>query len=133
MFLDTLLDLITKITWGIVIFVFVVSFARDVRRKGIGGALRNFISLRVLVLLLTLLSVTILSASLVFIPPQERGVVISILASGGVRENPMEAGLNWIVPLAEEVLTYPIHWQTYTMADRPLEGQVVGDDAIVAR
>ncbi len=133
MFLDKLLEIITIITWILVLFVFGVTFLRDIRYRGIKAAFRNLISLRTVFFLLILLSVTILSAALVFIPPQERGVVISILAPQGVRQEPMDSGLQWIFPLFEELVTYPIYWQTYTMANKPLEGQVLGDDAIVAR
>ncbi len=133
MFLDKILEIIAIITWVLVLFVFGITFIRDVRYRGIKAAFRNLISLRTVFFLLILLSITILSAALVFIPPQERGVVISILAPQGVRQEPMDSGLRWIVPLFEEVITYPIYWQTYTMANKPLEGQVLGDDAIVAR
>lgn len=133
MYLDRLLYLISIIAWALVLFILAVSFIRDVRYRGLKVAFRNILSLRTAFFLSILLAVTILSAALVFIPPQERGVVISILAPQGVREQPLSPGLRFIVPLAEQVVTYPIYWQTYTMADRPLEGQVLGDDAITAR
>ena len=38
-----------------------------------------------------------------------------------------------IIPLAEEVHTYPIFWQTYTMSAKPNEGAQKGDDSIAAR
>ena len=72
-------------------------------------------------------------ASLVFIHPHQVGVVISIFAAGGIRDQPLPAGLHWIVPLAERVAIYPIALQAYTMASRPLEGAKLGNDAIVAR
>ena len=133
MSLDRLLHLLTILGWSLAILFFTLTFVRDIRRKGFKQAFRDLISLRTIILLFLLLSITILSAALVFIPPQERGVVISILAPEGVREEPLESGLQWITPLAEELVTYPIYWQTYTMANKPLEGQVLGDDAIVAR
>ena len=76
---------------------------------------------------------TVLGAGLVFINPQERGVVISALADGGYREQPMAPGLHWIVPFAEQVQRYSISRQTYTMSVANQEGQVVGDDSIRAR
>lgn len=77
--------------------------------------------------------VTTLSAGLVFIEPEERGVVISALASKGYREEAMTPGLRWIVPFVERVVRYPISRQTYTMSIVSGEGQVQGDDSITAR
>ena len=77
--------------------------------------------------------VTTLSAGLVFIEPEERGVVISALASKGYREEAMTPGLRWIVPFVERVIRYPISRQTYTMSIAPNEGQIIGDDSITAR
>jgi len=76
---------------------------------------------------------TIVGAGLVFINPQERGVVISALAPKGYREAPLQAGLHWVVPFAEQVQEYQISRQTYTMSSASQEGQVVGDDSIRAR
>jgi len=79
------------------------------------------------------LIVTTLSAGLVFIEPEERGVVISALASRGYREEGMTPGLRWIVPFVERVVRYPISRETYTMSIVPAEGEVQGDDSITAR
>jgi regulator of protease activity HflC (stomatin/prohibitin superfamily) len=77
--------------------------------------------------------VTTISAGLVFIEPEERGVVVSALAPKGYREEPMTPGLRWIVPYVERVVRYPISRQTYTMSIVPNEGAVIGDDSITAR
>jgi regulator of protease activity HflC (stomatin/prohibitin superfamily) len=77
--------------------------------------------------------VTTLSAGLVFVEPQERGVVISAIAPRGYRETALEPGLRWIVPFVERVVLYPISRQTYTMSIAPSEGQIQGDDSITAR
>jgi regulator of protease activity HflC (stomatin/prohibitin superfamily) len=87
----------------------------------------------VLAVLAAALIVTTLSAGLVFIDPEERGVVISALASKGYREEAMTPGLRWIVPFVERVVRYPISRQTYTMSIAPNEGQIIGDDSITAR
>jgi regulator of protease activity HflC (stomatin/prohibitin superfamily) len=79
------------------------------------------------------LILTIIGAGLIFINPQERGVVISALAEKGYREQPLSPGLHWIVPFAEQVQRYQISRQTYTMSVAPSEGQVTGDDSIRAR
>lgn len=77
--------------------------------------------------------VTTLSAGLVFIEPQERGVVISALAPNGYREQALQPGLRWIMPFVERVVQYPISRQTYTMSIANMEGQIQGDDSITAR
>ena len=87
----------------------------------------------IIAVLAAALIVTTLSAGLVFIEPEERGVVISALASKGYREEAMTPGLRWIVPFVERVIRYPISRQTYTMSIVPNEGQIIGDDSITAR
>jgi regulator of protease activity HflC (stomatin/prohibitin superfamily) len=77
--------------------------------------------------------VTSISAGLVFIQPEERGVVISAVAPKGYREAALQPGLHWIIPYAETVVRYPISTQTYTMSIATGEGQVQGDDSISAR
>ncbi len=79
------------------------------------------------------LVITTLSAGLVFINPEERGVVISALAPDGYRKTIMQPGLHFIVPFAESVVRYPISRQTYTMSIVSSEGQMEGDDSILCR
>jgi regulator of protease activity HflC (stomatin/prohibitin superfamily) len=69
---------------------------------------------------------------LVFVQPNERGVVITI-REGGVRPVALEPGLHWVVPFVEWVQTYSISRQSYTMSIAPNEGEVKGDDSIRAR
>jgi regulator of protease activity HflC (stomatin/prohibitin superfamily) len=132
--IDSFLDLITILAWTIVVAIGLIYFIRNSRRYGSVTALKKMVSVRILlVYLLVPVLLTILSASLVFIEPQEVGVVVSVVAAKGIRNQPFESGLHWIIPLAERVVRYPIYWQTYTMSSHPLEGQVKGDDSIVAR
>ena len=84
-------------------------------------------------LLAAALVVSTLSAGLVFIEPQERGVVISALQPKGYRESALQPGLRWIMPFLERVVYYPISRQTYTMSFALTEGQIQGDDSIAAR
>ena len=72
------------------------------------------------------------AAGLVFVQPNERGVVITI-ASGGVRPEALQPGLNWVIPYAENVVPYSISRNTYTMSIVPQEGEIVGDDSVEAR
>jgi regulator of protease activity HflC (stomatin/prohibitin superfamily) len=76
---------------------------------------------------------TSISAGLVFIDPQDRGVVISALSPKGYREQALQPGLHWVVPFFEYVKTYPISKQTYTMSVASTEGAVAGDDSVQAR
>lgn len=131
--LDQLLNTITLIAWIIFALFILIVVARGFQEGGARGALRGLISLRVFVLFIFVLAISLLSASLIFIEPQEIGVVISLLQPDGYRETPMRSGLHFIVPLAERVQKYPIYWQTYTMSSEPLEGEKVGDDSIAAR
>jgi len=79
------------------------------------------------------LVLTVVNSGLVFIQPQERGVVISALAPEGYREQELTAGLSWVIPFFETVEIYPISYQTYTMSIATEEGQRAGDDSIAAR
>ena len=87
----------------------------------------------IIITLLLVVSISLLSASLVFLEPQETGVVISLVSPDGYRQQPLRSGLHWIVPLAERVKRYPIYWQNFTMSSDPLEGSKVGNDSIAAR
>jgi regulator of protease activity HflC (stomatin/prohibitin superfamily) len=74
----------------------------------------------------------VVGAGLVFIQPDERGVVVTI-RSGGVKNDALQAGLNWVIPYAESVRKYSISRNTYTMSIAPSEGQISGDDSVEAR
>jgi len=76
---------------------------------------------------------TTVASGLVFIDPEQRGVVISALVPGGYRTTALEPGLHWIIPFAERVQPYDISRKTYTMSSSPSEGQVTGSDSIEAR
>lgn len=76
---------------------------------------------------------TTVSMGLVFIEPDERGVVISAVAPAGYREQSLQPGLRWIIPMVERVERYTISRQTYTMSIVPQEGNVQGEDTVTAR
>jgi prohibitin 1 len=113
---------LAAVVLGVLIFI----------RLGRNQSVKGLTSLTVGVLIGALL-LTIFGAGLVFINPQERGVVISALSPQGYREQPLDPGLHWIVPFAEQVQRYAISRQTYTMSAANQEGQVTGDDSIRAR
>jgi regulator of protease activity HflC (stomatin/prohibitin superfamily) len=119
---------LTTVTWLAalaVIVLVVIRAGRGTPVKGAGAAIIGLIALAVLM--------TVVSAGLVFIQPEERGVVISALDPRGYRAEALTPGLRWVVPFFENVVTYPISRQTYTMSIAPLEGAVQGDDAVTAR
>ena len=103
------------ILWIIIIGLIVVMAIRASRGVRVGGLVGVLIGLLVVTGVLTVLSV-----GLVFIEPEERGVVISALSSNGYRQAPLTPGLHLIVPFFERVERYSIASQTYTMsAARP--------------
>ena len=131
--LDQLLNIITVVAW-VWFFIFVLFLAlRGYQIDGLRGSLSEVISVRLLVALIIVLVISTLSISLVFVEPQQVGVVVSMVSPQGYREQPFRSGLHLIVPLAERVELYPIYWQNYTMSTEPLEGDRVGDDSIAAR
>ncbi len=133
MFLFQTLNIATIIVWLALAIMFASTLIRKARLDGIGSAFREITRWRNLGYLLLAFAFTILARSLVFVQPQEVGVVISLISANGYRDRPLRSGLHWIPPLLEEVRIYPISWQTYTMSHKPVEGQRTGDDAIIAR
>jgi regulator of protease activity HflC (stomatin/prohibitin superfamily) len=114
--------------WIVVVGLIVLAVVRASR----GYKVRT-LSIAVLVASILAVVLTTVSAGLVFIQPEERGVVISAIADEGYRQEPLEPGLNWIIPYFESVVRYRISRQNYTMSIAPSEGQVQGDDSVAAR
>ena len=98
--------------------------SRNQSAKGIGST--------VVIVLIVAIVLSTLGAGLVYVESTERGVVKTIRA-GGVRSEALPPGLHWILPIVEQVVTYSISNQTYTMSAVSTEGQVQGDDSIRAR
>jgi regulator of protease activity HflC (stomatin/prohibitin superfamily) len=124
----TIFGVIATIAWIVAIFVIVLIIFQAARSKPVkkGATI-------VLVVIIAAILLTTVSAGLVFINPEERGVVISAISPNGYRDKALEPGLRWIVPFAESVIRYPISKQTYTMSIAPEEGNIKGDDSIEAR
>ena len=116
------------ILWVIVIGLLVLTVVRASR-----GYKVRALSISIVVATILAVVLTSISAGLVFIQPEDRGVVISAIAEDGYRQEPLQPGLNWIIPYFESVIRYPIFRQTYTMSIAPSEGQVQGDDSVAAR
>jgi regulator of protease activity HflC (stomatin/prohibitin superfamily) len=133
MIIRELLDFLVPVIWSLLATGIGVYFWRTRRRHGLQIAIKRLFSYRLFAPLTVVLTITILRAALVFIYPQEIGVVVSILSPGGIRPQPLRGGLHWIVPLAERVAIYPIYHQTLTMSRHFGESQMARDDSIRAR
>jgi regulator of protease activity HflC (stomatin/prohibitin superfamily) len=119
---------LATLSWIILLGAVVLGVIRTQRGRPVKGILSVVIAALLLAIILTTVS-----SGLVFIQPEERGVVISAVAPKGYREQGLEPGLHWIIPFFENVITYPIFKQTYTMSIASAEGQRQGDDSIFAR
>ena len=131
--LDQVLNTLTILAWVLFVLYLLLSSLRGFQAGGVGGAIGSITRWRVLIALLLVIGISLLSASLVFVQPQEVAVVVSLVSRDGYREDPLRSGLHWIAPLAEKTEIYPIYWQTYTMSSEALEGEKIGDDSIAAR
>ncbi|MFH1524446.1 MAG: SPFH domain-containing protein, partial [Chloroflexota bacterium] len=124
----SLLQGLATFSWLLVVGIIVLAVVRAGRAKPLKGAVSMVIGAVVFSLALTTVS-----AGLVFIQADQRGVVISAIAPKGYREQTLQPGLRWVIPFAENVKTYSIARQTYTMSVAVSEGQLQGDDSIRAR
>jgi regulator of protease activity HflC (stomatin/prohibitin superfamily) len=113
--------------WLAAIGLGVLAMTRVSRNQGAKG-----IGSTVVVVIVVAIVLSALGAGLVYVESNERGVVKTISA-GGVRAEPLSPGLHWILPVVEQVVTYNVSNQTYTMSAVGTEGQVQGDDSIRAR
>ena len=123
-----LVSALAAFSWLVVLGFIALAVLRARQGKKSRGAVTGIIVALVAAVLLNTVS-----AGLVFIQPQERGVVISAVETGGYRNEVLQPGLRWVIPYAENVKTYSISKSTYTMSIAHLEGDVQGDDSIAAR
>lgn len=136
--ITSVLSFIILVGWTLFTFWFLVAVVRTWRRHGMKAAFRRLafrelLSYRIVLPFVILASLTLVKASLQFVYPHQIGVVVSVLNKNGIRDEPVTAGLHWIVPLAEHVVLYPVFWQTYTMSSHPFEGDKALSDAITSR
>ncbi|PIV28698.1 MAG: hypothetical protein COS37_00365, partial [Anaerolineae bacterium CG03_land_8_20_14_0_80_58_20] len=92
----TLFQGIASFSWLVLIGLVVLTAMRATRKQPTRGLTTGL----VIVLVFAILATT-LGAGLIFIEPYETGVVVSILSQGGMRAEPMQSGLHWIVPFVE--------------------------------
>ncbi|MGH2620791.1 MAG: SPFH domain-containing protein [Anaerolineales bacterium] len=118
---------IATLAWVASIVLIGISVARAARGQPFRGA-----TSLIIISVIVALAATSVGASLIFVQPTERGVVISALQQG-IRPEALGPGINFVVPFLETVIPYTITRQTYTMSIAPTEGQIAGDDSVEAR
>ena len=84
--LDNLLTGVTLVAWGVFVVYLILVALRGYQVGGTREAGKELISGRVLAILVILILLSLFSASLVFIEPQEVGVVVSLFSRDGYRE-----------------------------------------------
>ena len=126
--ISSLLQGIASFAWIGFIGILITISVRASRKQPVGG-----LSTAAIVLVVAALLLTTVGAGIVFIEPDELGVVVTVLGSGGIRPEPLDSGLHWIVPFAERVERYPKTNQNHTMSSTLDEGEVTGDDSIQVR
>lgn len=112
---------------GLGLYVFYVISMRSQRRPA------KLSVLVVAVLLIGGIVMLTLGAGLVFIDQFESGVVVSPLSQGGVRAQPLEPGIHFVIPFLEWVDRFSTAKQEYTMSGTTNEGAIQGNDAVEAR
>ena len=123
-----LVSALAAFSWLLVVVFLVLTVMRSRQGRKTRGTVTGIV-----IAVAAAIVLNTISAGLVFIKPEERGVVISAIAPKGYRENILQPGLRWVIPYAESVMTYPISKSTYTMSIAHLEGDLQGDDSIAAR
>ncbi len=126
--ISSLLQGIASFAWIGFIGILIAISVRASRKQPVGG-----LSTAAIALVVTAVLLTTVGAGIVFIEPDELGVVVTVLGQGGIRPDPLDSGLHWIVPFAERVERYPRTNQNYTMSSTADEGQTAGDDSIQVR
>ena len=126
--ITVLVSAFAAFSWLVVIGFIALTLLNVRQGKKSRGAVTGII-----VALVAAVIVNTVSAGLVFIQPQERGVVISAIEPDGYRNTVLEPGLRWVIPYAESVKIYDVSKYTYTMSSVVSEGEIQGDDSISAR
>ena len=123
-----LVSALAMFSWLVVIGLIALTVLRARQGQKTRGTVTGII-----IALIAAVLLNTVSAGLVFLQPQERGVVISAIEADGYRKDILQPGLRWVIPYAENVKTYSISKSTYTMSIAHLEGDLQGDDSIAAR
>jgi regulator of protease activity HflC (stomatin/prohibitin superfamily) len=127
MLLNQAIFVVALAVWILLFGVIAIILVRTAQAQGLQVALSRVFSERLVVLLLIVaIVVTLVTNGIIFIQPQEVGIVSSLISPRGYRPDPLDSGLHVIVPLVERVHRYPRYLQTYTIssvADNAPRGQ----------
>ena len=126
--ISSLLQGIASFAWVGLFGVIVAIFIRASRNQPVKG-----LTTAVIVLLVAALLLTSAGASLVFIEPDELGVVVTAVGGSGIRPEPLNSGLHLVIPFVERVERFSILNQTYTMSSSADEGSFASEDSIQVR
>lgn len=122
------IQFVSSLAWLLTIVIGVIAITRAGRGQNAKG-----LSTLLVIFLVAAIALTGIGAGLVFIEPDEIGVVITAVGQGGIRPDPLPSGLHWIVPFVNRVERYSILRQTYTMSSVEVEGSQPRDDSIQVR
>jgi regulator of protease activity HflC (stomatin/prohibitin superfamily) len=126
--ISSLLQGIASFAWIGLFGVIVAIFIRASRNQPVKG-----LTTAVVLLLVVAILLTTVGAGLVFIEPDELGVVVTAVGGDGIRPDPLGAGLHWVIPFVERVERFSILNQTYTMSSAADEGAFAAEDSIQVR
>lgn len=131
--IDSLAARVAQIAW-IAFTVYTAILVFDtIRRNGVLQGTMRLLTFRILLPFAVSVGLQVLSMSIVFVAPQQVGVVVSAWSPNGIRPKALSPGLHFIIPLIEAEAKFPTYWQTYTMSGKFQEGAENGNDAIRAR
>jgi len=122
-------EFLSVIGWILLLALFVYVFYVGQQRSR--GGMQKFSFGLIVLLLIGGVGLNTLSAGLVSIPPNQRGLILNLFT--GVRLPTLTPGVHFIVPVIESVKRYNIGQETYTMSKDSSEGEVQGDDSVTAR
>ena len=108
---------LASVMWLVALGVLGFTVFNAARGRKFGGGATLVVGAVVLAVALT-----VVAAGIVFIEPDERGVVISPYDQRGYRDTALTPGLRWIIP-GERVQTYSIARQSYTMSSAEAEAR----------
>ena len=120
-------------TVGIALFLLLALYIFYVNSQRQRGISTKYSATLVGGLIIAGIGLLVVGSGLVFVQPQERGMVLSVLSGTGYRPEALSPGAHFITPGFETVVRVPIGQQAYTMAKAASEGQVKGDDSVSAR
>jgi regulator of protease activity HflC (stomatin/prohibitin superfamily) len=126
--IQTILSLVASIAWVAVVGVVAWLVFNMARGQKVGGSIGAIIGGVVLAALLSTAA-----AGVVFVEAQQRAVVITPFGQGGIRPEPLDSGIHWIVPFVETARFYDVSRRTYTLSSNDVEGQALSTGSIAAR